>query len=267
MNGGRMTHTTRPARFPVSLGVLLISLLTVGAARGQTYLVDFGPTTVGGQPAETLTDAQGNEWSSFSPGQFIRLRDTDGNTSGGSSGTGIGLFATTPVGTNGGTGYGLLDPDPALLGLLAVPTATQDNCFRFDDGTGVPEVLGFELVDLDAELEYSLRFFACRFTDGIRETRYTVTGGDGSQEVTLVTSGIGVGSDGSNGNDSVVVEVNGITPDPLGTIRINLSVVQGQFCYLNAMQITASGGDVLSVAENPSGALTDAGASSRSVRR
>jgi hypothetical protein len=232
----------------------------VAKAQGQTFLVDLGPTTVGGQVGTTDgIDANGNMWSNFSPGQFVRLRDTEGNSSAGSSGNGIGFSATTPVGSNGGAGYGLLDPDPSLLGSLAVATATQDNCFRFDDGSGDPELLTFELTELNPEFEYSFRFFACRFTDGLRETEYTVTGGNGSNSVRVVTSGTGTGSSGSNGNDSVVVGVDGVSPDAIGKIRIDLRAVQGQFCYLNAMEIIAEGGASISISEQPSGIIVDAG--------
>jgi hypothetical protein len=213
------------------------------ATEAQTFLIDTGPSA---NPTPS-PDASGNTWNSFAPGQFFRLRDTTGATSAGATAVGIGFGATTPVGQSPATGEGLTNPDPQLLGDLAVQTATQDFVFRSDDGSGAPENLRFEFSNLDQSLVYTIRVFASRVAGDTRETQYTVTGGNGTQTASLLTSN----------NDRDVAVIGGVTPSAAGVIALDAIALQGGFCYYNVIELSV--GQALDIPVQPVGAITDAG--------
>jgi hypothetical protein len=219
------------------------ALATAPQASGQTFLIDMGPSS---NPTAS-PDANGNQWNSFAPGQFFRLRDTNGATSAGATAVGIGFGATTPVGQGPAMGEGLANPNPALLGDLAIQTATEDFVFRSDDGVGQPENLRFEFSNLDQSLVYTIRVFASRVAGDTRETEYTATGGNGSQSAQLLTS--------NNAQDVAVI--GGITPTAAGVIAIDAVAVQGGFCYMNVVELSV--GQALDIAVQPVGTITDAG--------
>lgn len=198
--------------------------LLAGAAHGQLALIDFGAPGAG-NPGNTVSPANENWWNNFNPGGFIDVVDTADVD------TGINLGATTGVAAN--NPGGLLSPSVALLGDFAVESATQDYFFITAGST-----LGLELSALDAGKTYNLIFFGTRATAETRITRYTATGGNGTFSADLQTSGTGIGSDGvSNGNDSTLARIDGLTADAGGEIQIAITVAQGGFGYLGAMGI------------------------------
>ncbi|MEO0631450.1 MAG: immunoglobulin domain-containing protein [Planctomycetota bacterium] len=223
--------------------VCAAAMTASAAAHAQTFLIDMGPSS---NPTAS-PDADGNQWNSFAPGQFFRLRDTTGATSAGATGVGIGFGATTPVGQGPATGEGLASPDPALLGDLAVQTATEDFVFRSDDGLGALENLRFEFSNLDQSLVYTVRVFASRVAGDTRETEYTVTGGNGSQSASLLTSN----------NTQDIAIIGGITPTAAGVIALDAVAVQGAFCYANVIELSV--GQALDIPVQPVGTITDAG--------
>ena len=212
-------------------------------AHAQTFLIDMGPSA---NPTAS-PDTNGNQWNSFAPGQFFRLRDTAGVTSAGATPVGIGFGATTPVGQGPATGEGLASPDPALLGDLAVQTATEDFVFRSDDGVGPPESLRFEFSNLDQSLVYTVRVFARRVAGNVRETGYTATGGSGAQSDSVLTSN----------NTQDIAVIGGITPTAAGVIALDAIALQGGFAYINSIELSV--GQALDIAVQPLGAITDAG--------
>jgi hypothetical protein len=231
----------------------LVASLAAGAcaspAAAQTFLVDTGPASLGGQPATTPSpDGSGSTWNNFSPGQTVRLVDTGGAFSASSGPQGIRLTSTTPVSTSVDISEGLASPDPALLGDLAVQSATQDYLVQLDFGG---TVFGLELADLDPGLIYGLRFFASKTLGQINAaTRYTVIGGNGVQAVTLATSN----------NDDTVAAITGVTPRGDGTIAIEVASESGTFMFLNAMALDAgTGGPAITFGVQPEGTITDAG--------
>lgn len=251
------SKTDRRNSFVIAAGV---AALFASAASGQRILVDFGDN--GGLSPDTAPgDANGNLWNNFNPGQFVRLQDTTGGLPGSSSPNGIGMGLTTGGGEGGGAGEALDNPDPALLGDLAVASATSDFLFRFDDLSGSPETLGIEFSSLDPSETYNFRFFASRISGETRETQYAVTGGGGTQTVSLITSGTNIGSDGmSFANDNMIVSINGVTPQANGTIVLEIDRLQGQFLYLNAMELqVVSGLPVVEFTAQPQSAVVNAG--------
>ncbi len=201
--------------------VAALAVVTLaGVAAGETVRIDFGSSSTA-----TVSPVGGAYWNNFAPGGFENLVDTDNNA------TGISLFATT--GVSSGANGGLFGPSGALLGGLAVESATQDYVFT----AGATISLTFD--GLDAGKSYDFRLFGTRATDGVRETRYTLVGGGGSSVAVLQTSGAGIGADGVyNGNDDETADFSGITADANGQIILNVDIESGGFAYLGALEFS-----------------------------
>lgn len=215
---------------------------------GARLLFDFGPSNPEDGDATLGTDSNGLVWNNWHEAEgnvavnagerLTNLVGSDGVA------TGINLTITGGFATNGKLQGGLLAPSEALLGDLAVATATQDYFFSSADGLqgggNDDRPGGFMLDGLDPDLTYNFRFFGSRNTTQIRETEYLVTGANSSSD-TLQTSGQNIGANGVyDGNESRVAEVFGIRPDRFGQVFIDVTLVQGSFAYLNAMEVTVA---------------------------
>jgi hypothetical protein len=214
---------------------------------GEKLFFDFGPS----DPAEgdpTVT-AGGNHWNNWVPtgagglvnvGEHVAgLVDSTGRN------TGIGMTIAAGFQVNGKTKGGLLSPDPAKFGPyaeLAVPTATEDYFYSSADGLlgGSDDDLpgGIMMTGLDPAQEYEFRFLGSRNDSQTRVTEYAVAGAT-SGSAQLQTSGPGSGSSG-NGNDDDVAVVSGVRPDAFGQVWIDVTVIQGSYAHLNAMEVIAS---------------------------
>jgi lysophospholipase L1-like esterase len=215
---------------------------------GERLLFDFGPSNPDDGNQTLGPDANGNIWNNWHPAEgevainagerVAGLVDTDGNP------TGIRLTITGGFQSNGILNGGLLNPNPALLGDFAVPTATQDYFFFGADGTpggGNDDVPGgFMLDGLDPALVYKLRFFATRNSSAqARVTRYEVYGAN-EGVATLQTSGSNIGADGAyDGNDDRIAVVTGVRPDAFGQVFVDCVLLQGTFGYLGAVELAA----------------------------
>ncbi|MCA9234407.1 MAG: PEP-CTERM sorting domain-containing protein [Planctomycetales bacterium] len=214
---------------------------------GERILYDFGPSNSDDGDITTGPDASGNYWSSWTGGEGgVRaiagehqrnIVNTDGND------TGIGITITAEFDSNGKLNGGLFNPDSNLLGDLAVESATVD--FFFSTGDGVQgggdddEAGGFMLDGLDPNLAYNFKFFGSRSSTETRITEYAVTGAN-SQSVLLTTSGNNIGADGRyDGNNDEVAQVFGVRPDAFGQVFVDVTLIQGSFAYISAMEITA----------------------------
>ncbi|MEO1717050.1 MAG: GDSL-type esterase/lipase family protein [Planctomycetota bacterium] len=231
---------------------------------GSLYF-DFGPSNAEDGTPTVGPDANGNVWNNWVPatggvainaGEHIGdLVDSTG------ANTDIGMVITGGFISNGLVNGGLTTPDPALLGDLAVATATQDYFYSEADdlnGGGNDDVPGsFMLTGLDPSFVYEFSFFGSRTLGSeIRETEYRVTGATEGVAI-LQTTGPGIGSDGTyNGNDNTLAVVSGIVPDEFGQVFIDLTLKRGLFTYVNAMRI-----DVvpLAVAADPADLVVDTG--------
>jgi len=215
-------------------------------ASGEELFFDFGPSnTSEGDP--TSTDSNGHHWNNWvatnggglvNVGEHIaNLVDSTGRH------TGIGMTIAAGFQANGKTTGGLLAPDLALLGDLAVATATQDFFFSSADGkwNGSDDDLpgGLMLTGLNPSLTYTFHLFGSRAATDARITEYSVRGHN-TGVAQLQTSGTGISHDGTkNGNDSQIAVITGIQPDAFGQVWIDLTVIQGSYAYLNAMKIVA----------------------------
>ena len=197
------------------------------AAQADVFRFDFGPAS-GNGVTTTSPDAFGNSWNNVTGPVTEDIVNIDNDASS------LRLQFTSDFSTNGGANFGgLLTPDQALLGELAVSSATGDYVF----GAG-GFVTSFELQGLDTSLEYTLRFFGTRATGENRVTEYTAVGGNGTQTAQLQTSGTGAGT-GSNGNNDDIAEIAGLTADANGEIAISFTRITGGFSYLGAFEVVA----------------------------
>lgn len=155
--------------------------------------------------------------------------------------TTVGLVVTSGLAnTNTGrwemNGYqngGLLTPDQTLLGDFAVKTITGDYWFTLNSGGET-----FNFTGLNPTSTYDFKMFATRDTGGTRTTQYEITGLNAGM-TTLVTSGPGAGSAARpNGNDDDFAYINGTQPTASGLATFRLSIINGGFAYVGAMQIT-----------------------------
>lgn len=199
-------------------------------AKGTAFLIDTGPLFIAGSPATTQgPDANGNLWNNFSPGQFIRVLDTDGQAAASTIVEGIGFGATTGLGSSVLADEGLLMPSPALLCDLAVESATQDHIFVFDFSGS--SILGLEFSSVDPETSFTVSLLGTR--NGVSgETAYEING------ATTQT-----GSVEHTNNDDTLVVFEGVQSNPVdGTIQLTLSAGSGEFMFLNAIKLEIEGG-------------------------
>jgi len=198
-------------------------------------LVDFGPDDSDRGHITLSPDQNGHYWNNFS-GSYSNavpagadlsdLVRTSGTTSQ------VALVVTTAFSApNGGNSWGgLMTPDPALLGDLAVTNATED--YFCTGGTSK-----FKITGLDKRFFYTLRFFGTRVMEGsTRTTRYTATGNGNTYATNMVTTGTNVGTGGYAGNNDTVAELHGLLPDANGAIEVGVTLVSG-FAYLSIMEI------------------------------
>ncbi len=215
---------------------------------GERLLFDFGPSNPEDGDPTVGPDANGQVWNNWHDAEgnvavnagerLTDLVDTEGIA------TGVNLTITGGFATNGKLQGGLLAPSEALLGDLAVATATQDYFFSSADGIqgggNDDRPGGFMLDGLDPSLTYDFRFFGSRNTTQVRETEYLVTGANSASD-RLQTSGQNIGANGIyDGNESGVAEVMGIRPDRFGQVFVDVTLVQGSFAYLNAMEVSVA---------------------------
>ena len=215
---------------------------------GEKLFFDFGPSDGNNGDPTTVADANGNHWNNWyltnggvtiNAGEHLAdlVRSTGTNT-------GIRMTMTGGFLCNGKTPFGgLFAPQASLLGELAVETATEDFFYStandINDATSDDVPGGFMLSGLNPALSYEFRFFGSRSNAETRSTKYEVFGANNGT-ANLTTSGTGIGSAGGDANDDEVAVISGIRPDQFGQAFVDITLVQGTFAYINAMQITAS---------------------------
>lgn len=206
-------------------------------AAGTRVLVDLGPANAEDGELSPSPDHLGQHWNNWysiegddevvAGERLVNLVDTRGE------GTGVHLVLTGGFLANGRSNGGLLWPDAALLGDLAVGSATGDFFFiTGDDLTG-----GLLLEGLDPAAAYTLRFFAARDDAERRVTLYTVSGAS-TASVSLQTSGPGAGAGSALTNDDTVAALPHLSPDPWGRLFIDVSIAEGATGYLSILEIT-----------------------------
>lgn len=204
---------------------------------GTLVRVDLGPSNpLDGAPAPAL-DAFGIRWNSWHArdggeqvhaGEALRrLRGTRGET------TDVNLVITGGFRVNGLRNGGLVSPDGARLGTLAVPEATGDFFYSGDPD----DAAGLALEGLAPSGRYTLRLFASRAAADERRTGFTVRGSGPARSASVQTSGAGLGAGGAQGNDSEVTVLAGLTPDARGRLFVDVDRVVGPFAYVNLLEL------------------------------
>ncbi len=191
----------------------------------STILIDFGDTISG------TTSGLGNTWNSVVDSNPVsNMADTSGGA------TTIDIFISAGgFGENGGAGGGgLASPSQALLGDLAVASATND--YFFTSGT---QSLTLTLGGLDPTKTYNLDFFGTREQTATRQTLYTVVDNVGSSNQVLTTSGTAIGDGGYDGNNDTVASFTNLVPNGSNQISFSFTTNNSTFGYLGAMRITA----------------------------
>lgn len=196
------------------------------------YRIDLGRHDGGvNGTATTNPDANGAYWNNFGPTTEAVPNGTSitnlVNTTNGPSTLGLSVI-TANWKCNGKLNGGLLAPSPALLGNLAIASATEDYFFTQGSDT-------FRLAGLNPALRYNLRFFGTRETTSTRITTYA----SGFASTNLQTSGTAIGAGGYNGNNNTLAALNALAPDPSGRIDVTVSVNTGGFAYLGILEIEA----------------------------
>ena len=214
---------------------------------GNRLLFDFGPSNSEDGSHTVGPDINGNYWNNWHPatakhavnaGEHIaNLVDTDGVP------TGIKMTITGGFVSNGKQDGGLLPPKQSSLGDMAIETATQDFFFSRADGKwagGDDDIPGgFMLEGLDPNISYRFRFLGSHRSNETLVTEYAVIGA-GRNVTTLQTSGKDIGSDGVyDGNDDTIAVVTDVRPDQFGQVFVDITVHQGTFAFINAMEVRA----------------------------
>ncbi|MBA4283757.1 MAG: hypothetical protein C0432_05640 [Candidatus Puniceispirillum sp.] len=196
-----------------------------GQTLNQSFYVDFGPTG-GTQGAITPSpDANGHYWNNMiseGVGSSLTLVNSNNLT------TSVRLEVTDNFTLNSTINYGPASPTTANLDDLAIGTATQDYFF-----VEVPNPTGqLKIRNLSPTKGYKFSVFGSRVASGsaVRESKFVFTGGN-SFTGQLVTT------DGSTGNITTTLKTTLLFPDASGVITIDLSIVTGNFAYINAIKM------------------------------
>jgi hypothetical protein len=148
--------------------------------------------------------------------------------------SGVDLLVAGGFRANGFRNGGLVSPDGARLGTLAVPDATGD--FFYTETADDPGA--WTWTGLDPAGRYTLRLFASRASaDEVRVTRFVVYGGEAPREAWLTTTGPDVGAGGYDGNDGDLVVWTGLAPDAWGGLHLDVAKAQGAYAYLSLAEL------------------------------
>ena len=223
----------------ILLNVVLSVALTAGAqVQERTFYVDFGQNNVSGQGYKTTgADKNKHYWNNiFGKGtgapdkaypQTINLLTSDNKQ------TDLRLQLSSRFSTNGYTNGGLQSPSAALLGDLAIESATQDYIFlEGGQDYGVINFKGF-----DPAKAYRFHFFGSRTATDTRAADFELSG-ENIWKGELVMSGAGIGNNGYNGNNNKVLASDYVFPNRDGNIFLTISKKSsGIMVYLNCMKI------------------------------
>ena len=223
--------------------LLTLAILAGGLNAGaqtleRSFYIDYGQNNVPNQGFKTRgADKNGHYWNNiFGKGtaspdkaypQTINLVASDNTT------TDYRLQLASRFSTNGYTNGGLQKPSAALLGDLAIESATQDYIFmEGNQDYGVIHFMGF-----DPNKGYRFHFFGSRTATDNRTAYFDLTG-ENCWRDEMTMSGSGIGDGGYNGNNNNVLTSDIVFPDRSG--NIDLTIIKkssGIMVYLNCMKI------------------------------
>lgn len=204
-----------------------------GPPPGTRLLIDLGPSNPEDGERTPAPDHLGQHWNNWHPNLgddvVVPGEHLGPLVSATGAATGARLIVAGGFKVNGRQNGGLLWPDPALLGPLAVGSATGDFFYIEDDDH--PGAL--TLAGLAPDRPHRVRLFASRASPERRVTRYTLRGAS-AHIVELQTSGAGAGE--GDGNDQALATAE-LRPDPWGRIFIDVALAEGGFAYLSLIEV------------------------------
>jgi hypothetical protein len=224
----------------------VLLFLLVGSALAQTiersFYIDFGQNNVTNQGFLTNTDTNGNKWNNLhgkgtaAPDKAYALTQTDLVCADGTA-SGIKLQLGTTFSTNGYSNGGLQSPKKALLGDLAIQTATQDYIFmESSQDYGVLHFTG-----LNPEKAYQFYSFGSRTSTDERSAYFTFSG-ENVWTGEMQMGGTQIGDGGYNGNNNKILVSEPVFPDSIGNIDLTIcKKTKGAMVYLNCMKVVELG--------------------------
>ena len=233
---------------------LVLFSLSIFHSSGQTLTqklyFDFGKSDGANGNITAGTDINGNYWNNIvsdesgSPsmipaGYTVHLINSMNEN------TGFLLTTTENYLANGKSNGGLSNPNPALLGDLAVATATED--YFFIDN-GLNDKGAFVFKNLDPAKAYKFYVFGSRRENTARISIFSISGLNGSHG-TLQTSGSGIGTGITNTNDNTIFESGFVVPKANGEILFEMGIHTGGFACINALKIEEYNGYSLPAVE------------------
>jgi lysophospholipase L1-like esterase len=197
-----------------------------GQTLNQSFYVDFGPTggTQGGITPNP--DVNGHYWNNItseSVGSNITL------TNASNVATGFKLEVTDNFTLNSSQNFGPTAPTAGNLDDLAIGTATQDYFFvENNNPTGQ-----LKIKNLSPTKGYKFAVFGSRVASGqpVRESKFVFTGANTFTGQLVTTDGT------ATGNNNKTLKTTLLFPNALGEIIIDLSIISGNFGYINAMKM------------------------------
>ena len=220
------------------IAFLFLSLSLNAQTVTQSFYLDFGRSDGSNGNVTVNPDLNGNYWTNIvsdgsgspttkSAGYTVSLLNAENNA------TSYVLETTTTFRANGRNNGALLNPNQALLGDMAVHTATEDYFFIENN---LNNKGAFVLKNLDPTKAYKFYVFGSRSGNDSRIAVFSVSGLYGSHG-THQTTGSGIGQDISNTNDSKVWESDYVQPKANGEIVFEVGILTGGYAYINAMKI------------------------------
>lgn len=210
------------------IGALKIEEVRLPVTALKTMYIDFGPNDSTNGNTTASPDLNGNYWNNLT-NTNATAPQTDlvdkVNT-----GTGAYIKIIAGFSSNGIQNGGLLSPDAALLGDIAIPTATQDYFHTAASSS-------LSIRGLDKTKGYVFNLFGSRNDPGKRVTTYALTGAT-FYNGTLQTSGTDIGGTGYHGNNRTILTSDIIMPDDNGHINLTVTKTEGAFGYLGVMKIS-----------------------------
>lgn len=218
----------------MALGAILcMAQGAVAETVSRTFYIDFGDVKEGRGHVTEGPDANGHYWNNVKssgnnyiyPGTKVQLVTADNVA------TDCDIMVNVRFMTNGMSAGGLNTPDAALLGDLAVQTATEDYLFveNFQDYNF------FTFHGLDQQKSYRFHAFGSRANDQVRIGNYSFRGLNEWNEDHQM-SGPGCGANGYNGNNNHISVSDPIFPDENGCITFTIKRVSNM-THINAMKV------------------------------
>lgn len=168
----------------------------------QAVYIDFGKNNELDGNITEGPDKNGHYWNNAVETEYGKKLDLVNGTN---ESTGFVMEITKKFSANGIRNGGLLEPDQALLGDLAVSTATQD--YFYVEGTGGNG--SFRIKNLNKNRAYKFHVFGSRTQTGSEERvgYLSFTGSTGSHGAYRMTGkSIGANGENQNTNDIYVTE-------------------------------------------------------------